>query len=347
MPTPDSVTLQVLVFLGGVALLVGGGDLLVRGASRIAERFGVSRLVIGLTIVAFGTSTPELAVNVASALRGTDSIGYGNIVGSNICNIALILGIAALLRPLDIHSDLFRRDLPFMLLASVLVIAGSYAPPHTEGGAVGLSRLDGAIFLGFFFLCLFYTLRGSRSASVVGPELALEAEHLADARSANVPLLPAILFTIGGLVLLMLGGEVTRASAVALARSAGLSETLIGLTIVAVSTSLPELATSVIASYKKESDIAVGNVVGSNIYNVLFILGVTALIDPITLPADAGPSLVAMLATAFVLVPVCLTGKRISRPEGALLLTLYIAYLAWEGWRAAGSPAAPAAPAAG
>ena len=306
----------ILGLFGGLALLLVGGDLLVRGASALALRLGVSSLAIGLTVVAFGTSTPELVVSVRSALTGASDIAVGNVVGSNIVNIALILGLSALIRPLASQARIVRLDGPIMV-ASTMVFVALLA----DGEA---SRLEGALLLAGLVVFTVQTIRSSRK------EVDASKEEFANA----VPVVAVGAFRNVGFVLLGLaglvaGGSILVDAAVEFAGALGISEAIIGLTIVAVGTSLPELVTSVIAALRGYGDIAIGNVVGSNIFNVLGVFGVTALVRPVVLGGISLVDLGLMLALAILILPMLWTQSKLSRVEGALLVACYVAYVAY------------------
>lgn len=316
-----------LPLLGGLALLIVGGELLVRGAVQVAERLGVSPLVIGLTLVGFGTSAPELVVSVQAALSGSPGIAYGNIVGSNISNILLVGGISAMLFPLAVTSMALKRDGLVMLAATVAFIVLSSTMPL--GRLVGLSFLTA---LGAYIYLAFRTERVAEPdhGAVYDKSLALQETHaaltpqLGPARS----LLLSALTAIAGLVIVLMGGRLFVDGAVALARGLGMSESLIGLTIVAVGTSMPELVTSIVAALRRQGDVAFGNILGSNIYNILSIGGATALLSPGAVPADiVGFNSLIMLGVSVVLVAFAWTGWKIVRWEGAVLLVAYLAYV--------------------
>jgi cation:H+ antiporter len=317
-----------LPLLGGLALLIAGGDLLVRGAVKVAETLGVSPLVIGLTLVGFGTSTPELVTSVQAALAGSPGIAFGNIVGSNIANILLIVGVSTMLFPMAVSSSALRRDAMVMLGVTILFAVLSFLVPF--GWVLGL------IFVAALGAYIYLAFRQERSATehgaVYDKAAALEGAHPAvasgsgaDAKSGlGIPLLLAL----GGLVLVVLGGRFLVSGAVAIAESFGIPETVIGLTIVAVGTSMPELVTSVMAALKRQGDVAFGNIVGSNIYNLLGIGGATALITPTQVPREIVTfDNLLMVAVSVVLVVFAATGLRIARGEGAVLLAGYCAYL--------------------
>jgi cation:H+ antiporter len=318
---PDWVFSSAILAVGVVMLIVGG-DLLVRGAVAIATRLGISPLIIGLTVVAFGTSAPELALNVSAALNGNTDLSFGNIIGSNIANIGLILGLSCLVRPMLVHSALLKREIPVMLIASGVAILLALVPPAASA-APGFARLDGAIFLVGFVVFLELMRRAARRG---------EADLLVEEPQENLPAAwIGFGLAIGGLLLLALGGNFAERGAVGVARAVGLSDAVIGLTVVAIATSLPELATSIMAARRNQIDIAVGNVVGSNIFNLLLVLGTTAAIAPTPLPDGGVRSLIVMMALAVLLVPLSKTHKgTISRAEGALLLIIYVGGLTYE-----------------
>ncbi len=333
--------LDALLLAIGIALLVGGGDLLVRGASTIAARLGVQPVIVGLTIVAFGTSAPELALNLIAASNNNTALSFGNVIGSNIANVGLILGLAALVRPMRVHAGLIARELPIMLgvtVVAMLLVAfppgvPAIVTPEDMGPGPGFARLDGAILGGLFILFVVVMIRSARK-SAVGAALAKEAEEFA--QRERLPSLPlAIGLFLLGLALLLGGGQLAERGAVGLATALGLSQEMIGLTVVAVATSLPELATSLIAARKGQTDLAVGNVVGSNIFNLLLILGATAMYTPVPLPPGGWASLAVMLLTSVLLLPFAFTANRhVSRLEGLTLLVIYFGYMGYEVVRA-------------
>lgn len=323
---------NVIFLVVGLALLLGGGDVMVRGASALARVLGISPLVIGLTVVAFGTSAPELAVNVLAALRGSGDLSFGNIVGSNLANIGLILGVAAIVRPLDVRVSLTRREIPFMIVVSALALGMAFDPLVFGSDRGSFGRADGAILLLGFVLFLAYTgvqVRRQRASDELLRTVAGGAGEGQAAPRARIA--PSLLMTVGGLAALLYGGHLTVESAVRLARDLGVPELIIGLTVVAVGTSLPELATAVVATLRGHPDIAVGNVVGSNLFNLLFVLGLTSVICPVGVPTGGILDLVVMVGLAIVLLPIALTSSsRITRAEGLGLLAIYVAYLVWR-----------------
>jgi cation:H+ antiporter len=318
-----AVALNLLYGVLGVTALYYGAEFLVKGGVSIARKLNISPLVIGLTLVAFATSAPELVVSVNAALSGTPDISLGNVVGSNICNIALILGLCAVISPLKVDRQLFRFDVPMMLLSSVLLVVFYLATD-------GVGRLPAAIFLGIFICYILWNIRQARRGGAESSEVVREAEATVESESKKAihPLLAALLVILG-LGLLVGGAKLFLIGSIFFARLMNVSDAVIGLTVVAVGTSLPELATSAVAAFKGESDIAIGNVVGSNIFNVLLILGIAPLITPlrnVTLsPLDMG----VMLFCAVILLPFMRTGWKLSRPEGAFLLLIYFSYTAW------------------
>ena len=304
--------------LGGLGLLLlfAGGEGLVRGASALALRLGLSPLAVGLTVVAFGTSTPELVVSLDAALAGVPDIAVGNVVGSNIANLTLILGSAMLVGPSLVVARTVRVDAPLVVFIS-LVLVGMLAD-----GSV--SRIEGLVLVASLVAFTALTLAQSRRES---RQVAAEFESaVAGARTSVVV---SVLMVLGGLGGLVLGGNLFLNSAVQVARTAGMSEAVIGLTIVAVGTSLPELVTSIVAALRGQGDIAVGNVLGSNMFNVLGILGVTAVVLPLRAGGITMPTLWIMVGTAAAVALMAVTGRRITRWEGGGLLAAYVAYVIW------------------
>ena len=309
--------LDLLAILVGVALLFGGGELLVRNASALASAWGLSPMVVGLTIVAFGTSAPELAASLTAALQGSPQIALGNVVGSNTANIALVLALVALVRPPTATASFLRREVPIMVGAAALLVV------LLVGGTVG--RGDGALLLLLLVAYLLVLLRPVEEKAEVREAFAEEY-----GRPARISTWAAALLVVAGLALLVGGANVLVLGATSLARDFGLPEMVIGLTLVAVGTSLPELATSLIAAAKRQSDIALGNIVGSNIFNVLGIVGATAVARPLRIPYEAiAIDLWVMLGLSVLFVPFLVTGLRLGRREGAVLVTLYLGYVAY------------------
>jgi len=313
--------LPYVFLLGGFALVVLGAECLVAGASAVARRLGVSDLVVGLTVVAFGTSAPELVVNLVAAVQGHTDMAIGNILGSNTFNVLFILGVAALIRPLTVTQATVWKEIPLSLLAAVLV-GVTAADRWLDGGAADtLSRIDGLVLLAFFGIFLVYMLETARKGS-----------GEPDPSPAGAPsLLGSWVLVVLGFGLLIGGGRAVVMGAVEVAAGLGMSEALIALTIVSAGTSLPELATSAVAAWRGNSDIAVGNVVGSNIFNIFFILGTSAAIRPLPFAPKQGVDVaVTMTASVFVFLA-AFTGRRhrIDRWEGVVFLAAYAAYLGY------------------
>lgn len=301
--------LTFVYLIGGFIVLTLGAEALVRGASALALKLGIAPMIIGLTIVAFGTSAPELAVSIKAALSNNSGIALGNIVGSNIANIGLILGLAAIIHPMHIQPEMTRIHIPIMIAVSVLLWF------LLSDGALGI--MDGMVFVALLIAYIIYSYFYSHNP---GEDEAHEFPHQHVAVS--------LAFIIAGLAMLIGGGTFFVNGAVELARMLGVSDVIIGLTIVAVGTSMPELVTSVVAAMKKESDIAIGNVVGSNIFNILCILGIASIIAPISSANFSTVDFVVMIAFAVILLPICIN-KRIGRLEGSALVIAYAAYVAY------------------
>ncbi len=300
----------------GLLLLYAGGESLIRGASTLASRLGVSSLAIGLTVVAFGTSAPELVVSVDAALSGANDISVGNVVGSNIANMALVLGLAALLRPARVEAKLVRIDAPILILVSFALLA-----VLANGEA---TRLEGGVLLfGLACYLVFTFWEAGREPSQVREEFASAAPGSPDRASVGG------LLVVAGLSLLVAGGHLLVGAAVDLATALAVSQAAIGLTIVAVGTSLPEFATSVVASMRGQGDIAVGNVIGSSIFNILGILGLTAAVRPLESGGIGWLDLGAMAGLACVLAVLLSTRLRLGRVEGGFLLATYVTYTSW------------------
>lgn len=310
-----------LKLIAGFVLLVLGAESLVRGASKIAAAVGISPLVIGLTVVSFGTSAPELAVSIGSALRGNADIAVGNVVGSNILNILLILGLSSLVLPLVVHQQLVRVDVPLMIASSLLVLLFGW-----DGT---IQWWEGALLVALGVGYIVFLIRLSKKEKNKGVLEDYEDEYGKESAPKKGKAWVQPLFVLVGLGLLLLGSQLLVESAVGIAQAYGVSELIIGLTIIALGTSLPELATSLIASYRKEKDIAVGNVVGSNIFNILFILGLTAIISPGGIPVNSTAihfDIPFMTAVAVACLPFFLHGYRLDRWKGLIFLFYYIAY---------------------
>ena len=330
---------DAIVILAGFLLLIAGGELLVRGSVKVATIAGMSPLLIGITLVGFGTSMPELVTSVQASLAGSPGIAIGNVVGSNIANILLILGLTAALAPIAVSSAAFQRDGVLVVVTAIVFnFVGLYLP---------LDRTVGAALLVMLIAYLWLAYRQERFAPSEGhmapiekaqafegiePEELIPSGDAAVAASAREGIVILLLMALGGLGLVVAGGKLLVDGATSLARDIGVSETVIGLTIVAIGTSLPELVTSAVAAYRKHADVALGNIMGSCIYNVLGIAGATGLIAPTIIPAEVVrfDSLV-MLAASFAMLVFARTGFRLNRLEGAVLLASYFVYL-WVLW---------------
>lgn len=313
--------IDAVMFAGGLAALYYGAEWLVRGAARLARSLGISAIIVGLTIVAFGTSAPELIVTILAAARGQPDVAVGNVVGSNIVNIGLILGLSAVVSAMRIQAGIILREMPIMIGAALALIAL---------GADGvISRADALLLLACFIGFVLYMLRAARRGSA--PVLEAEFQDF-EQDSGMMPTGAGrgrdVLLILLGLVALVVGAELLVRAAVSLARAAGVSELVIGLTIVSVGTSLPELATSVVAAFRREADIAVGNVVGSNIFNVLVVLGIAPLVNPIAVASSLYDfEMWVMLAFSLLLPILCRSGLRLARVEGGLLIVGYAIFI--------------------
>lgn len=313
--------MDYVFLIAGFVFLIKGADLLVSGASSIAMKFKISEMIIGLTIVSFGTSLPELLVNVTASLNDNPGIAIGNIFGSNIANILLILGISALIKPLPIKKNIYFSEIPFSLIATLLVGFLANAALFTDIKSLSLSHLDGGILLVFFALFMGYIYVVHKSSS--SQQDVLEDIH------RKISMKKSYLMILIGLVGLYFGGEWVVKGAISIAQDLGYSETFIGLTVIAIGTSLPELVTSAWATYKGNTDMAVGNVVGSNIFNLLWILGVSALINPLPFDVASNYDIMMIIASSALLLFAVSVGRgaRIVRWEGMLFIFVYAAYI--------------------
>ena len=311
----------VLIILG-FALLVKGADLFVDGSSKIAKKFNIPPIIIGLTIVAFGTSTPEAAVSISASITGSEGISLGNVIGSNLANITLILGLTTVISPLVVQKKTILKEIPIALMGSVALLVMSLDIFLNKENINSLSRVDGLILLIFFGVFVYYILEIAFKAKN-SQNLNIEIEEK-NTSSTSISLLKFLI----GLAGLILGGWLVVKYGQEIALSLGMSETLVGLTIVAIGTSLPELVTSVIAAFKKESEIALGNIIGSNIFNIMFVLGFSASIRPLVVAPSLIFDLLLMIIVTFIVLIFSTTHKRkINRFEGSILLTIYIAYI--------------------
>jgi len=298
---------DLLLIGAGIVLLYVGGEALVRGAVGIAERFGLSPLVIGLTVVSFGTSSPELAATLAATLDGANEVAFGNIVGSNIANIALVLGLTATVFPTRGNSTLLKREIPAVILASLLLFW------FIKDSVIG--RGEGLIMLALLISSLVYVLRAEA------------AQEDSEVGANPTPLLKATIMVAAGIGLLVLGADLLVEGARSMAQRAGISDRVIGLTMVAFGTSLPELASSIVAATKKQGDIVLGNVIGSNFFNILFILGITTTVRPLAIEGGALPHLLVMLGLSLVLWALLYVRSQVGRREGLALVSTYLIYV--------------------
>ncbi len=312
------MVLDILLLVVGFALVIKGADFLIDGASSLAKRYHVAELTIGLTIVAFGTSAPELVVNVIAAIKGYDNVSMGNIIGSNIFNLLLILGISGLIYPVTVQSKTVWKEIPYSLFAGILLLILANDAIVFRASENMIQRYDGLVLLLFFCLFLFYAWSNMKD------------EHGEASEQIKVfGLFKTLSFIVAGFAFLIVGGRMVVNHAVELAKALHISNKVIGLTVVAAGTSLPELATSAVAAMKKRSDLAIGNVVGSNIFNLLLILGITALISPVHYSLSFNLEItIYLVATLFVFIAM-FTGKKgkIDRWEAGVLLFLYVGYM--------------------
>ncbi len=311
--------LSVILLLAGFVPLIYGADLLVDNASSLAKKLNIPSIVIGLTIVAFGTSAPELIVNIFASVQGNSNIALGNIVGSNILNIMIILGISSIIYPLAVKSNTTWIEIPLCLLAAIIIIVFANDVFIDKGSFSAITRIDGIILLMFFLIFLFYNFQLMKTGSF--------SEEIS-VKDRAVWL--SVLLIFAGLLLLVVGGKLIVDNAVNLARFVGISERIIALTIVSFGTSLPELATSIVAARKRNVDIAIGNVVGSNIFNTFFILGTSAVISPVAIQANSLLDMAVNIFASLLLFFFIINSKKRSlvRWEGIVFILLYIGYLA-------------------
>lgn len=312
--------LEIVLLLVGLALVVFGADYLVEGSSSVARRFGLSEFVIGLTIVGMGTSAPEMVVSFIGAIQGNSDISIGNVVGSNIFNTLLILGLTALILPISVLPENKKRDVPMNILVTVLLIVLGLEHRFFGIGVDGLSRFDGGILIALFAAYMWWSFSQKTSA----PE-----ENAGNASSRNIWL--SVLMILGGLAALIGGGHLFVNSATSIAKDLGISDKFIAITILAGGTSMPELATCIAAAVKKKGQLALGNIIGSNIFNILLILGGSALINPLSFTGITDIDLAALMVSALALLSACFIGKKnqIDRLDGSLFLLLFAAYMSY------------------
>lgn len=314
--------MSYLLLIVGFVLLVKGADLFVEGSSKLAKILRIPPIIIGLTIVAFGTSTPEAAVSISASINGSEGISLGNVIGSNLVNISLILGLTTVITPMIVQKKTIVKEIPLALLGSVALLVMLLDTSLTSETVNSLSRTDGIILLLFFGVFVYYIVEVAIKNKNNQKIYFIEKD---DKKPSTLPSLLKLFIGLGGLVL---GGWLVVKYGQEIALSLGMSETLVGLTIVAIGTSLPELVTSVTAALKKESEIALGNIIGSNIFNIMFVLGISSTINPITINSNIVIDIVLMIMVTFVVMIFATTHKRkINRIEGSVLLTIYLAYL--------------------
>ncbi|MFR8814232.1 MAG: calcium/sodium antiporter [Lachnospiraceae bacterium] len=313
----------VFVLIIGFVLLVKGADFFVEGASSVAKMLKVPSLIIGMTIVAMGTSLPETSVSIAASMNNQNTLAVSNVVGSNIFNLMVVLGVCAVITELKVSKDVLKRDYPFSVLCAILLLVA---------GVIGmtLGRMDGIIFLVIFAVFIFYLIKSALDARKSGEisekerEMNEEMEEMED-----LPVWKCILYIVGGAIAIKYGGDWVVDSASVIATSFGISATLVGLTICSVGTSLPELVTSIVAARKNELDMAVGNVVGSNVFNILMVLGIAATVSPIAFLTENIIDIVVLLVFSLITWVLCVTQKKLSKKEGILMLVLYTIYLVY------------------
>ena len=312
--------MDILLLIVGLGLILAGANFLTDGSAALAQRFRVPEFIIGLTVVAVGTSTPELVVSVLSAIGGQSDVAIGNVVGSNIFNVFVILGVCALIRPVPLTAGNIRRDIPFGVLVSLLLLALAQDSLLCKGAADRIGRLDGAAMLALYILLMWYTIRKTKRPEATAPTEGSKAPMAA--------WLTAVMI-VGGLAGPVFGGEMFLRSATSIARSLGVSESVIAITLVAGGTSLPELASSLVSLFKGKAEMALGNVIGSNIANILLILGVSATIHPLSMGGITFWDLLMVLLSSVVVFLAAFTFKRkaIDRWEGALFVAIYAVYI--------------------
>lgn len=312
--------MDILLLIVGLGLILAGANFLTDGSAALAQRFRVPEFIIGLTVVAVGTSTPELVVSVLSAIGDQSDVAIGNVVGSNIFNVFVILGVCALIRPVPLTAGNIRRDIPFGVLVSLLLLALAQDSLLCKGAADRIGRLDGAAMLALYILLMWYTIRKTKRPEATAPTEGSKAPMAA--------WLTAVMI-VGGLAGLVFGGEMFLRSATSIARSLGVSESVIAITLVAGGTSLPELASSLVSLFKGKAEMALGNVIGSNIANILLILGVSATIHPLSMGGITVWDLLMVLLSSVVVFLAAFTFKRkaIDRWEGALFVAIYAVYI--------------------
>ena len=303
--------LNILLLLVGFVLLIKGADFFVDGASSVAKLIGVPSIVIGLTIVAMGTSAPEAAVSITAGIAGSNEIALSNVIGSNIFNLLVVCGVCALIKPFSVDKAFIKRDFPVNIAATVILLAMT-----VMGGIIG--RLDGTVLLVIMIAYITYLVVS-----------AIKNREVAEDEIKSISPVLSVLFIIGGLAAVIFGGDLVVDNAVVIAKAAGWSETFIGLTIIAIGTSLPELVTSIVAARKGDSGLALGNVIGSNVFNIMFILGLSSVISPIAINSESVINTAILLGVTLLISIICSVKKGMGRVTGALSVAIYVAYTAY------------------
>ena len=315
--------LVIVILVIGFVLLIKGADFFVEGSSSVAKRLHVPSIIIGLTIVAMGTSLPETAVSVSASIAGNNELAVSNVVGSNIFNLMVVIGVCAILATVNVAGETIKRDIPLSLIcAGLLMLLGIIGLGDKTGMMLG--HMDGAIFVGLFAGYIFYMIRIALKANKEGKKVEIEGGSDKDIKLVSVPV--SILFIVGGAIAIAVGGDVTVDAASRIASDLGMSQTLIGLTIVSIGTSLPELVTSIVAARKNEVDMALGNAIGSNIFNILMVLGIASLISPISIIRENIIDLCVLVAFTVCVWIFAGTKKKIGRIEGLCMVALYAVY---------------------
>ena len=315
--------LVIVILVIGFVLLIKGADFFVEGSSSVAKRLHVPSIIIGLTIVAMGTSLPETAVSVSASIAGNNELAVSNVVGSNIFNLMVVIGVCAILATVNVAGETIKRDIPLSLIcAGLLMLLGIIGLGDKTGMTLG--HMDGAIFVGLFAGYIFYMIRIALKANKEGKKVEIEGGSDEDIKIVSVPV--SILFIVGGAIAIAVGGDVTVDAASRIASDLGMSQTLIGLTIVSIGTSLPELVTSIVAARKNEVDMALGNAIGSNIFNILMVLGIASLISPISIIRENIIDLCVLVAFTVCVWIFAGTKKKIGRIEGLCMVALYAVY---------------------
>lgn len=304
--------MEIIFLILGFIIMIKGADLFVDGSVIIAKKLGVSNLIIGLTLVAFGTSAPEIAISIGSALKGESAMAFGNIIGSSLLNLLLVLGITALIKPIPINKSSLKKEMPFMIFISLITLLLAL----NGNGLYGFSRYDGFILIILFIIYIYSMINSLKNTN-----------NKIDVPSKKIPIKKSIIFTLIGAILITFGADITVKNSILIASKLGMSEIIIGFTIVAFGTSLPELVTSVVAAFKGESDIAIGNIIGSNIFNILIALGITASINPFNFDLFGIYDMIFLLIATSIAFIFMKTNTTINRLEGAIFLILYLVYM--------------------